>query len=76
MSMCNVTFQVLWLSDLALRSVQKKIFTIIYVVGSIKVFSWNNVGPASQTVARYYISIGPLYRVTGVSGAGIETASA
>ena len=26
-------------------------------------FDWNNVGPALQTVAQHYISIGPMYRV-------------
>ena len=39
------------------------IFTLIIVVKSLKGFGWNNVGPASQTVAHYYISIGPMYRV-------------
>ena len=39
------------------------IFTIIFVVKSLKDFGWNNVGPASQTVALHYISIGPMYRV-------------
>ena len=64
-SMCNITFQVLELSRLlfSLTSVQKKIFTIIFVVRSLKGFKRNNVGPASQMVARHYISIGPMYRV-------------
>ena len=33
------------------------------MVWSLKGFSWNSAGPASQTVAQHYISIGPLYRV-------------
>ena len=28
---------------------------------SLNGFGWNNVGPASQTVAQHYISIGPMY---------------
>ena len=39
------------------------IFTIIFVVKSSKGFGWNNVGPASQTVAQHYISIESMYRV-------------
>ena len=42
---------------------EKIIFTIIFVVRSLKGFAWNNVGPASQTVTQHYISIGPMYRV-------------
>ena len=58
----NITFHVLGLSTLT--SVQKKyIFTIIFVVKSLKGFGWNNVGPVSQTVAQHYISIWPMYRV-------------
>ena len=47
-----------------LKSLQKKnIFTIIFVAKSlIKGFGWNNVGPASQTVAQHYFTIGPMYR--------------
>ena len=30
---------------------------------SLKGFGSNNVGPASQTVAQHYISIGPMHRV-------------
>ena len=48
---------------LSLTSVQKKIFTIIFVVKILKGFGWNIVGPASQTVGQHYISIGPMYRV-------------
>ena len=40
-----------------------KSFTIIFVVKSLTGVDWNNVGPASQTVAQHYISIGPMYRV-------------
>ena len=48
------------------------IFTIIFVVKSLKDFNWNNVGPASQTVAQLHISIRANVRVlSGVSGAGI-----
>ena len=47
-----------------LRSVQiKYTFTIKYSDVSLKSFGWNNVGPASQTVAQQYINIGPMYRV-------------
>ena len=30
---------------------EKKMYTIIFVVKSLKGFGWNNVGPASHTVA-------------------------
>ena len=33
------------------------------MVKSLKGFGWNNVGPALQTVAQHYISIGAMYRV-------------
>ena len=50
-----------------MKSLQKKkIFTIIFVVESLKGLGWNNVGPASQTVAQYYFTIGPMYRVIRV----------
>ena len=63
-NMCNITFQVLRLSTfLSLTSGQKTIVTIICVVKSLKGFGWNNVGPASQTVAQHYISIGQMYYV-------------
>ena len=45
------------------KCLEKKLFTIICVVKSLKGFGWNNVSPASQTVAQHYISIGPMYRV-------------
>ena len=34
-----------------------------FVVTSLKCFGWNNVGPASQTVAQHYFTIGPMYCV-------------
>ena len=33
---------------------------------SLKGFGWNNVGPASQTEAHHYFTIGPMYRVIWV----------
>ena len=42
------------------------IFTIIFVVESLKGFGWNNVGPASQTVAQHYIMQHALHRGTVV----------
>ena len=52
---------------MCLKSVQKKnILTIKVRDQSLKKFGWNNVGPASQTVAQLYVSIGPMYRVIGV----------
>ena len=50
---------------------RKKTFTIEYSNSSLKGFGWNNVGPASQTVAQHYISIGQMYVLSGVSGAGM-----
>ena len=77
MNMCNITFQVLRLSRATFvfnKCSEKKIFTIIFVVKSLKGFGWNNVGPASlasQTVAHHYISIlGQCIVLSGVSGAG------
>ena len=43
-------------------SSEKIIFMIIFVVKCLKGFGWNNVGPASQTVAKHYLTIGPMYR--------------
>ena len=73
MNMSNITFQVLRLSTFVFNKCSEIIiFTIIFVVKSLKGFGCNNVGPASQTVAQHYINIGPMYRViSGVSGAGI-----
>ena len=64
MNMCNITFQFIRLSTCVFNKCsEKNIFTIILVVKSLKGFGWNNVGPASQTVAQHYISIGPMYCV-------------
>ena len=64
MNMSNITFQVLRLSTFVFNQCsENKILTIIFVAKSLKGFDWNNVGPASQTVAQHYISIGPMYRV-------------
>ena len=41
-------------------------FTITFVAKSLKGFGWNNVGPASQTVAQHYFIIDPMYRVIRV----------
>ena len=73
MNMSNITFQGLRLSTLVFNKCSEIIlFTIIFVVKSSKGFGWNNVGPASQTVAQHYISIGSMYRViVFFSGAGI-----
>ena len=63
-NMSNITFQVLRLRTFAFNKCsEKNIFTIIFVVKSLRGFDWNNVGPVSQTVAQHYISIGPMYRV-------------
>ena len=52
MNMCNITFEVPRLSTFVFKKKsEKKIFTIIFMVKSLKGFGWNNVGPASQTVA-------------------------
>ena len=62
--MSNITFEVPRLSTFAFKKFsEKKIFTIIFVVKSLKGFGWNNVGPASQTVAQHYFTIGPMYCV-------------
>ena len=59
MNMSNITFQVLGVSNFVFNKCSEIIiFTIIFVVKSLKCFGWNNVGPASQTVAQHYISIG------------------
>ena len=64
MNMSNIKFHVLRLSTLVFNKCSEiKIFTIIFVVKSPKGFGWNNVGPASQTLAQHYIGIGPKYRV-------------
>ena len=56
--MCNITFGVPRLSTfLFKKSSEKKIFTIIFVVKSLKGFSLYNVGPASQMVAYCVIQV-------------------
>ena len=71
MNMSNITFQVLELSRPRPTFVFNKcseivIFTIIFVVKSLKGFGWNNVGPASQTVAQHYIMQHAVHRGTVV----------
>ena len=52
MHMCNITFEVSRLGTFVFKKPsEKNIFTIIFVVKSLKGFGWNNIGPASQTVA-------------------------
>ena len=63
MDMFNITFQVLMLSTLVFNKCSEKKITIIFVVKSLKDFGLNNVGPASQTLAQHYFTIGPMYRV-------------
>ena len=64
MSMCNIMFRVLRLSTFVFNKCSEKIlFTIIFVVKSLKGFGWNNVGIMSQMVTQDYISIGPMYHV-------------
>ena len=48
------------------KSLEKNIFTIIFVVKSLKGFGWNNVGQTSQMVAKHYFTIGPIYRIIQV----------
>ena len=67
MNMSNITFEVPGISTfLPRKSLEKKIFTIIFVAMSPKGFGWNNVGSASQTVTQNYFKIGPMYRVIQV----------
>ena len=64
MSNIGLTFQVLILSTLVFNKCSEIIIVmIIFVAKSLKGLGRNNVGPASQTVAQHYISIGPMYRV-------------
>ena len=44
------------------KSSEKHLFKIIFMVKSLKGFGWDNVGPASQTVAQDYFTFGPVYR--------------
>ena len=39
---------------------------LLFVVNSLKGFGWNNVGPASQTMAQHYFTFGIMYRVIRV----------
>ena len=65
MNMCNITFQVLRLSIFFFKKCSKKNIHDYNknVVKSSKGLSWNNGDPASQTVAKHYISIRPMYCV-------------
>ena len=42
------------------KSSEKNIFTIIFVVRGLKGFGGNTVGPALQTMAQHYSTIGPI----------------
>ena len=67
MNMSNITFEVPRLSTFVFKkSSEENIFTIIFVVKSLKGFGWNIVGPVSQTVSQHYFTIGPMYRVIWV----------
>ena len=67
MNMCDITFEVPRSSTFVFKkSSENKMFTIIFVVRSLKGFGLNNVVPASQTVAQDYLTIGPMYRVIRV----------
>ena len=73
MNMCDITFEVPRLSTFVFKkSSEKKIFTIIFVIRSLKGFGWNNVGPASHTVAQHYFTFiftnVSCYPVSGLSG--------
>ena len=69
MNMANITFEVPGLSSFIFEKYsQKNAFAIKYSDQSFKGFDWNNVGPASQTVAQHYISNGPMYRVVWCFG--------
>ena len=71
MNMWNITFQVLRFSTFVFNKCSDIVIFTIFVVESLKGFGWNNVGPASQTVAQRYTSIGPMYRVIWCFGTGI-----
>ena len=74
MNMCNVTFEVPRLSTLMFKkSLEKNIFTIIFVVKSLKGFGWNNVGPASQTVANINSQLGQSIVLSGQWLSGHKT---
>ena len=68
MNMSNITFEVPRLSTFVFKkSSEKKIFTIIFAVMSLKGFGWNNVGPTSQTVAHNWAKVS-FYPGSGLSG--------
>ena len=73
MNMCNITFEVPRLSTFVFKKFsEKKVFTIIFVVNmvkSLKGFGWNNVGPAPETAAQHYFTIGPI--VSCYPGSGL-----
>ena len=57
-NMCSITFEVPRLGTFVFKkSSEKKTFTIIFVVRSLKGFGWNNVGPASHTVTQHYFTM-------------------
>ena len=59
MNMSNITFHVPRLRTFVFKkSSAKKIFTIIFLVKSLKCFSWNNVCPASQTLPNIISQLG------------------
>ena len=67
MNISNITFEAPRLSTYVFRKCsEKKKFTIIFVVKSLKVSGWNIVGPALQTMAQHYFTIGPMYRIIWV----------
>ena len=67
MNKSNITFDVARSNGCLFKKCSaKNKFTIIFVIKSLKGFRWNNVGPASQTVAQHDISIVPMYRVIWV----------
>ena len=73
MNMSNITFEDPRLSTFVFKVLKIYIFTIIFVVMSSQSFGWNNVGPASQTVAHRYFTIGPMYCViSAMASRGIK----
>ena len=67
MNISNITFEVPRLSNFVFKkSSEKNIFSIIFVVKSLKGFGWNNLGLASQAVAQHDLTIGPMYRVINI----------
>ena len=67
MNMSNITFKIPRSSTFVIKkSLEKKIFTIIFVVKSLNGFGCNTAGPASQTMAQHYFTIGSMYHVIRV----------